>query len=264
MIRTSLASILLATLCSATPVTMHAQQTTLLDLVEQLADRGDVREGRQTLETWEREFGDAASPEDWAFAWYLAGRLAEDGAAAEINYIRVVVEGSSSRYADDALLRLGQYKYAEGDYEKAIEYMGRLRRDYPTSEHAPAALLWVSRASVALGDSERSCSAAEQGLREIPPTDTLIANALAEARAVCADGGGTYSVQVAAFRDDVAALGLARDLLAAGYDAWVLNATPQDSVYRVRVGRGLLEEEAEALLERLVREGHSPFLVAGR
>jgi cell division protein FtsN len=69
-------------------------------------------------------------------------------------------------------------------------------------------------------------------------------------------------VQVAAFRDEAAAQNLARELLIAGYDAWVLSANADDPIYRVRVGRGLLEAEAQSLIERLVEEGHSPFLVS--
>lgn len=245
------------------PVTSYAQQRSLLDRVEQFADRGDTREAVRALERWEREFGASASPDERARAWFLAGRLSEDGATAEMHYIRVVIEGSSSRYADDALLRLGQYKFSQGDYGKAIEYLGRLRRDYPTSEHAPTALLWIAQSASASGDAERACSAAEQGLRETPPTDTLLARVFAEAREGCRDTAGRYAVQVAAFKDEEAAQDLARGLLAEGYDAWVLNATPQDPIYRVRIGRGLLRAEAEALLDRLSREGHSAFLVSG-
>ena len=248
---------------SATIRAGYTQDGSLLDRVEQLADSGDALEARQALQRWEREFAGGASAEDQARAWFLAARLAEDAEVAEVNYLRVVIEGSTSRYADDALLLLGQYKYALGDYAKVIDYLGRLRRDYPTSEHAATALLWIARAARSQGDSERACSAAEQGLREVAPLDTLLEHAMAETRAGCRDASGNYTVQVAALKDESAAQRLARDLLSAGYDAWVLNATPRDPFFRVRVGRGLLEAEAQALLERLARDGHSPFLVAG-
>jgi tetratricopeptide (TPR) repeat protein len=244
------------------PARAAAQQTSLLDQAQSLADRGDAKAARQALARWESEFGEAATLEQWAAAWFLAGRLAEDGAAAELNYIRVVVEGSSTAYADDALLRLGQYKYAQAEYAKAVDYFARLRRDYPTSEHGPQALLWVSKASGALGDVERACAAAQQGLRELPPADTLLERSFLEQRASCDLSARTYTVQVAAFREVSAAQALARELLADGYDAWVLNATARDPLHRVRVGRGLIEAEAEVLIDRLVSAGHSPFLVS--
>jgi tetratricopeptide (TPR) repeat protein len=240
----------------------QAQDTSLLDRAERLADQGDARAARQALSQWEAEASSDASLDERARAWFLAGRLADDGSEAELYYLRVVFDGSSSRYADDALLRLGQYKYAQAEYAKAIDYLGRLRRDYPTSELAAEALLWVSKAAGALGDSERACAAAEQGLRELPPTDSLLGRSLRDERSRCGELVRRYSVQVAAFQDVAAAQGLARSLLNEGFDAWVLNATERDPLYRVRVGRGLIEAEAQALADRLVQAGHSPFLVS--
>jgi len=240
----------------------EAQDTSLLDRAERLADQGDARAARQALSQWEAEASGDAPLDERARAWFLAGRLTDDGAEAELYYLRVVFDGSSSRYADDALLRLGQYKYAQAEYAKAIDYLGRLRRDYPTSELAAEALLWVSKSAGALGDSERACAAAEQGLRELAPTDSILGRSLRDERSRCGESVRRYSVQVAAFQDVAAAQGLARSLLNEGFDAWVLNATERDPLYRVRVGRGLIEAEAQALADRLVQAGHAPFLVS--
>ncbi len=252
---------LLGVLAFLPPASAGAQET-LLDRAETLADRGEAREARETLARWEKDFSVSAPSEQLARAWFLAARLADDGAAAELHYLRVVIEGSTSPYADDALLRLGQLKIAQEENARAIEYLGRLRRDYPTSEHGPEALLWIARAARALGDSQRACAAAEQGAREVAPSDTLLARSLSEERADCREVSRTYAVQVAAFKEEAAALSLARRLLSAGYDAWVLNATERDPVYRVRVGRQLTAGEAKAMVERLTRAGHSPFLVS--
>lgn len=239
-----------------------AQQGSLLDQAERLADRGEVREARQALVRWESDFGGSAPLDQRARAWFLAGRLAEEGEEAELSYLRVIIEGSTTPYADDALLRLAQYKYAAGEFAKVVEYLGRLRRDYPSSEHGPEALLWISRAARQMGDTHRACAAAEQGLAELAPADTLLERVFREEQSACASAERTYTVQVAAFRDEAAAQNLARELLIAGYDAWVLSAGADAPIYRVRVGRGLLEAEAQALIERLAEEGHSPFLVS--
>ncbi len=237
-------------------------QTAALDRVEQLADQGQAREARHTLERWQRDYAESAPPDQRARAWFLAGRLADDGARAELYYLRVVLEGSTSPYADDALRRLAQFRYARGEYAKAIEYLGRLRRDYPMSEHGPTALLWIARSSRALGDLQRACSAVEQGFRELPPTDTLLERSLKEVHASCLKRSGAYSVQVVALKDALAAQHLALRLVADGYDAWVLNASSDSALHRVRVGRGLERREAQAQLERLVAAGYSPFLVS--
>jgi tetratricopeptide (TPR) repeat protein len=249
--------------CILVPVgSAMAQQESLLDQAERLADRGAVREARQALVRWESDFGGSAPLEQRARAWFLAGRLAEDGEEAELSYLRVIIEGSTTPYADDALLRLAQYKYAEGEFAKVVEYLGRLRRDYPTSEHGPEALLWISRAARQMGDTHRACAAAEQGLAELTPGDTLLEQSFREEQSRCSAAERTYTVQVAAFRDQAAAQSLARELLVAGYDAWVVSGGADDPIYRVRVGRGLLEAEAQSLAERLAGEGYSPFLVS--
>ncbi|NIO31600.1 MAG: hypothetical protein GTN75_07365 [Gemmatimonadetes bacterium] len=239
-----------------------AQQDSLLDQAERLANRGEVREARQALARWESDFGESAPLDQRARAWFLAGRLAEKGDEAELSYLRVIVEGSTTPYADDALLRLAQYKHAEGEFAKVVDYLGRLRRDYPTSEHGPEALLWISRAAREMGDVHRACAAAEQGMAELAPGDTLLERSFREVQSACGSAERTFTVQVAAFRGEAAAQNLARELLIAGYDAWVLSSNGDDPIYRVRVGRGLLEAEAQALIERLVGEGHSPFLVS--
>jgi hypothetical protein len=239
-----------------------AQEETLLDQAERLADEGEARQARQALASWEGEYGETAELDDRVRAWFLGARLADDGTAAELLYLRVIIEGSNTQYADDALLRLGQYKYTEGDYSRAVDYMGRLRRDYPTSEHGPEALLWIARAANAMGDPRRACAAAAQGMNELAPaTNPDLEVALLEQRRGCQDPAGTYTVQVAAFKDQVAAQNLARELLSMGYEAWVLNAMPNDPIYRVRVGRALAQTEAQSLHERLTRMGYSPFIV---
>jgi tetratricopeptide (TPR) repeat protein len=239
-----------------------AQESSALERAERHADRGEVEAAREALAGWQSEFESSATLNERARAWYLAARLAEDGATAEFNYLRVVIEGSATAYADDALLRLAQFKYSQGEHSKAIEYLGRLRRDYPTSEHNSVALLWLSRTASAMGDAERACEAAEQGLRELPPGDAELERSLHEERGACEQTARAYTVQVGAFNDAGAAQALARELLAHSFDAWVLNATPQDPLYRVRVGRGLIEAEAETLADRLVAAGYSAFLVS--
>jgi len=263
VVRWAVACAALAGHCILVPAGVAlAQQESLLDQAERLADRGAVREARQALVRWESDFGGSAPLEQRARAWFLAGRLAEDGEQAELSYLRVIIEGSTTPYADDALLRLAQYKYAEDEFAKVVEYLGRLRRDYPTSEHGPEALLWISRAARQMGDTHRACAAAEQGLAELTPGDTLLEQSFREEQSRCGAAERTYTVQVAAFRDEGAAQSLARELLVAGYDAWVIAGDGDDPIYRVRVGRGLLEAEAQSLAERLVGEGYSPFLVS--
>lgn len=238
-----------------------AQEAVTLDRVESLLNAGRVQEARELLARWQEGAADSADAETRAWGWYLAGRLAEDGSRAELDYLKVVIEGSNSPYADDALLRLAEYQFARGEYDRGIDYLARLRRDYPTSEHAAEALLWMARGALSKGDRARACSTAEQGLNEVAPADTALAHGLSEIRSVCVRGGGDQTVQVAALRDVQAARDLAGKLRARGFDAWITGPSPSDSLVRVRVGRGLGATEAQALMERLMEIGYSPFLV---
>lgn len=245
------------------PPTALSQDIPPLDQVDQLADRGQVQEARRLLARWESDYGGAATAEERARAWFLAGRLAASGEEAELHYIRVVVEGSATAWADDALLRLGQYKYAQDEYAKAVEYLRRLRRDYPTSEHGPEALLWIARTARAMGDPDRACGAVEQAFAELAPGDVTLQRELQAEELEChSTARAFYTVQVAAFKDERAAQSLAGQLLRDGFDAWVLSATPDDPLHRVRVGRDLVEAEARALVQRLSQAGLSPFLVS--
>lgn len=239
-----------------------AQTTSDLDAVERLLAAGRTEEARQALSRWREASGDEAVLVDRARGWYLAGRLSEDARRAELYYLKVVVEGSISPYADDALLRLAQYRVAQGQYPRAIDYLERLQRDYPGSELAGESLLWLARAARSNGDDGRACGAAEEGLRQVHPADTAVSRALREAQDACTAGGGGYSIQVAALQDRDSAEGLVEGLRAAGYEAWILEGSG-DSLHRVRVGRGLEISEAQQQVERLIAAGYSPFIVGG-
>lgn len=244
-----------------TATEVPAQEAGELDRVARFVEAGDTEEARQLLARWEAEWGGNAEMPELARAWYLAGRLSEDARQAELYYLRVVIEGSSTPYADDALLHLAQYQVALGDFGRALEYLQRLRRDYPHSEHAAAATLWWARAARLAGDSTGACAAIESGLAEVGPADTTTSRALRELRMGCVPGTGSYSVQVAALKDRAAAQELVARLRGSGYDAWLFSGSG-DQLHRVRVGRQLDIVEAQARAERLVASGYSPFLVS--
>lgn len=252
---------LVVLVASLTVAEAPAQVTSELDRVARFVEAGDTQEAREMLARWEAERSESAEMPELARAWYLAGRLSEDARQAELYYLRVVIEGSSTGYADDALLHLAQYQVARGDFARATEYLQRLRRDYPHSEHADAATLWLARAARSAGDSAGACSAIESGLSEVGSADTTTARALRELRAGCVPGTGIYSVQVAALRDLAAARELVERLQGSGYDAWLFSGSG-DQLHRVRVGRQLDIVEAQSRAERLVASGYSPFLVS--
>lgn len=255
----------------ALPWLLGAQAPHALDRVERALAEGRTADARQMLERWREEVGDSASREDVARSWYLRGRLALDGAEAELYYLRVVLDSPNSPYADDALLRLSQYHLALGNPTRAEEYLLRLRREYPSSELRPESLLWLSQAKRQAGELDAACDAATQGLNEAAVGAAELRAALAEALtrcrqpvrppAVAGDAGSAYSVQVAALSNGEAARDLAARLRRAGFDAWVQDPGA-GGLHRVRVGRGLPEDEARETARRLITAGYTAYIVA--
>lgn len=91
---------------------------------------------------------------------------------------RVVVEYSSSPWVDDALLRLAQLDYANGDVSAAAEKLERLRRDFPQSTLLAPSALWAARSYFELKQMGKACGWLEAG-RANAGGDVETANQLA-------------------------------------------------------------------------------------
>jgi cell division septation protein DedD len=150
------------------PATAHAQAANgALDRVHNLIATGRFTEANNTLEQWERSYGDPRSeavPADRAKALYLRALLTGDAAQAEDAYMTVVLSYPSSAVAADALLRLGQGLLTAGEPRRAAAYLERLRSDYPGTTQRETGMLWLSRAHLAAGNSSAACSTARDGL----------------------------------------------------------------------------------------------------
>src|SRR5690606_2631373 len=137
----------------------HAQDSTL-DRVQNLIATGRLTEARNTLADWERthQRADAASYDDRARALFLSALLTTDAQAAEDAFLGVVLSYPSSSVAPEALLRLGQAHFSAGDTQRAIDYLERLRYDYPRAAERETGLLWLARAQLAAGNAATTCS----------------------------------------------------------------------------------------------------------
>ena len=74
---------------------------------------------------------------------------------------RVVVEYSTSPWADDALMLLGQVEYANSNPGAALAQFSRLVSDYPASPLIATAAFWGARAAGDLRDGATACLLAE-------------------------------------------------------------------------------------------------------
>jgi len=105
-------------------------------------------------------------PQDSVYpeALYTQGMIAPDAASAATSLQRVVVEYGWSPWADDALLRLAQLNYAQGDPAGAAQAAERLRRDYPDSPLKARADFWGARGYFDLRDEPHGCTLIQEAL----------------------------------------------------------------------------------------------------
>ena len=95
---------------------------------------------------------------------YTSGIVAATAYDRRIALRRVIVEYSTSPWADDALLQLGQDDYANANPGSATAQFSRLIADYPTSPLIPIAAFWGARAAADVSNGAEACRLADIGL----------------------------------------------------------------------------------------------------
>lgn len=108
--------------------------------------RGEFPEARAIVQRWRRANPSSRAEQDEQAHYYLLrGRLTTHADSAEDHYLTVAVNHPTSRYAAEALLRLGQARNARGDAAEAVTYLRRVITDYPASDHRTMAAVWLVR-----------------------------------------------------------------------------------------------------------------------
>jgi cell division protein FtsN len=189
-------------------------------------------------------------------ALYTAGLLAADPQTVQTNLQRVVIEYGQSPWADDALLRLAQFYWAQGDPASAVQAVERLRRDYPASPLEARADLIAAQAYFNLKDQlafylPRCPTVA-------PPVVTGTGTPTDSATAPPATS--SYAVQVLAVKSATQVDDMLTRLKVMGFDARVVRDT--SGFFKVRVGHYATHDEAVRAQARLkTRIGGQPFVV---
>ena len=166
-----------------------AAQVPTLDRVDSLVAAGRYDEARAGLDRWwsARQAFDVPGS-DRARAMVLRGRLQTDPAAAENDYLGVVIGHPTSPHAPEALLRLGQGLLATGQAARAAGYLQRLVADYPGRPQRTLGLLWLARAHTGARNLPAACRAARDGLDDVDDAEIAAMLRIEEA-AACAIGG---------------------------------------------------------------------------
>lgn len=214
-----------------------AGQVPTLDRVDSLVTAGQYETARSVLDRWwsaRDEFDVPGS--DMARALMLRAQLADDPEAAEPDYLSVVLGYPTSVHAPEALLRLGQGLLATGEAGRAAAYLERLIADYPGRPQRTAGLLWLARANNTARRPGAACAAARQGLQDSNDPD-LRSMLQVEAAASC-------SIRTEPARDET--------------------PQPQPAAsgdYAVQSGAFRYRRSADELMEQLQDAGYQPRLV---
>ncbi len=179
-----LAALALLTAAAAPPAALA--QVPTLSRVDSLVVAGQYADARTTLGRWwsARDQFDVPGS-DMARALMLRARLASDPDDAEPDYLAVVLGYPTSTHAPEALLRLGQGLLATGDAARSAAYLERLVADYPGRPQRLPGLLWLARAQTAARRPAAACNAARSGLQDARDPD-LAAMLRAEVETACA------------------------------------------------------------------------------
>ncbi len=234
--------------------------------------RAAVRQLLQTLPP-----ADSVYPQ----ALYTAGLLAADPQTVQTNLQRVVIEYGQSSWADDALLRLAQFYWAQGDPASAVQSVERLRRDYPDSPLEARADLIAAQAYFNLKDEPSGCARLRDALAGAgddvefknqlsfylprcpavaPPGVTVPATSAPPDSVAPPAPPSSYAVQVLAVKSATQVDDMLTRLKVMGFDARVVRDT--SGFFKVRVGRYATRDEAARAQARLkTRLGGQPFVV---
>ena len=137
-------NILLLIVFTFTAVPNLFSQTNINDLVR----AGKFDEARKLLPTIVK-----ANPND-ASTLYYQGILEKKGDKS-LEYFETLLEKHpKSDYADDALMQIGEYRYARGLYISAERTLLRIPRQYPESEHVKRAINLLMQSMLVTGKSD--------------------------------------------------------------------------------------------------------------
>ena len=182
------ASVLVA--MAAGPVALAAQSDPRVLAAVRLAQDGRIDSARTSLGALEK----SVAPTDSAFAQvlYAQGLVATTVDEARRRLQRVVSEYPLSSWADDAVVRLAQLEYANGDPAAAARQLDKFHGDYAASALFPTAAVWAGRSLLRVKDSLAGCRWVSEGLGRVGQ-DAATRRELARLATAC--GGKAVAVR---------------------------------------------------------------------
>lgn len=251
-----------------------AAQSPTLSRVAELARMGRAEEARVELMDWWDRARDDSSSRDLQLGLWLRGRLTVDPAQAALDFQRLVVLYPSSPYAPQAVFRLAQASYAQGDTEAARRHVATLVRDYPSSETRRQAEAWLANPGAPPSTTASAPAPDRPAARPAGQATPPGAGANGAAGPAADDDQPTtpfrtarppaapeiWFVQFGAFADEGRAFALFQELVDAGLAARLVSVEGSAFLH-VRIGRFSTREDANRQLEQVQARGYSASIV---
>lgn len=208
---------------------------------------------------------------------YTQGSIARTTTEMQRAYQKVAVEYPTSRWAEDALLRLAQMDFASRNYAGTVRTASQIPANNPSSPLLPSAAYWAARAEFELGRTGEGCAWIARGIASAGD-DVEARNRLEFLQGRCSGAAadtsgpaapppaappatGAWGVQVAAVSSQASANSVLGELQAMGLTGSVVHEG--GNLYKVRVtglpSRAAADSTVAAVKAKL---GGSPFVLA--
>ncbi|PIP16403.1 MAG: hypothetical protein COX46_02430 [bacterium (Candidatus Ratteibacteria) CG23_combo_of_CG06-09_8_20_14_all_48_7] len=152
----------------------------------------------------------------------------------------------SSSEKERSLLTLAQLKNAEGSFSESEKFFRQFISEFPKSPHQPAGLFGLSEVLF----QKKSTTEGVEILRRLRRNYPLSSEAEKSIEVLNRELG-PFAVQVGAFSEMARAEKVRDDLIAKGYDAYIVRSAETSLIYRVRFGNFKDGKKAESVGQAL-------------
>ena len=211
---------------------------------------------------------------------FLKGILETDGSKSIEIYKKIYKYHKNHKFADDAVMRIGEYYYASGLYIQSAEWFKKIHMYYRRSEHLETAINLFLQCLIIAGSADTAYSYSEtfnnifpkvkidsriqKTLSNVEKDDSIVkAPEVSEKIIIEKEKIINYSLQVGAYGNRDNAEKTMYNLRSVGYSSRINEIKNNNKVlYTVRCGYYDTRNEAKKIKKRLrIHLGYDPIIV---
>ncbi len=131
----------------------------------ELLEEGKLSEVRLEIDHLLEQFPNHAG------VMFLAAQTEEQAEDAVMAYKKLIQNHPNSKYADDAMIKVGEYLYARGLYTQASTQLSKIPRVYPKSDRVQRAIDLQINSLLAIGEKDSIATYIATYQKEFPALD---------------------------------------------------------------------------------------------